>query len=432
MTWEEKKSKIGRFSSDSSLYKVRLKSLQSIIKKFLSLDEYRTCLRLYTHYGRLEFEYFQRLNESRRIFDLCFQTIRTNPNNFNTFDSFADLCSYLSTMLKCEFDLFQMFDRMLKSVETNSIKDSLDKSIDREKLTSSIEFVLKKLFPDNQFNEIISLVIDALKNRKISKWDQQNVDDWPNYLRQNVHLALEILFIFLNYSFLLGDPFEKLHQIFLRTILPLINDQRTKFTQMIIDDLFRFYLSRLWNHLFNDRIRFDQSTNYLNEIFDQIQTPSMIFNKFLVIYSSFLPLYGSSVDKFEEKLSSFQYNQKQEYRLMNKTFVLEMNFLRHIKIQRAIQLDDRTNSGYEHRVRHILRQMIFEYPSFVQLWMFYEHFERYSPNNEIRLKAVLYDALQNCPWAKVKQFFFSHRFLFGKFSCLFSVVLLQIDFERNE
>ena len=63
-------------------------------------------------------------------------------------------------------------------------------------------------------------------------------------------------------------------------------------------------------------------------------------------------------------------------------------------------INEKFNSGYEHRVRHILRQLIQEYPYYVQLWIFYEYFEKYSPNNN-RIKAVLYDAMQNCPWAKV-------------------------------
>ena len=77
-----------------------------------------------------------------------------------------------------------------------------------------------------------------------------------------------------------------------------------------------------------------------------------------------------------------------------------MNLIRHIKIQRANVVNKMFNSGYEHRVRHSIRQFIQEYPYFVQLWLFYEYFERYSPD-KTRSKAVLYDSMQNCPWNKV-------------------------------
>ncbi|CAF4337462.1 unnamed protein product, partial [Adineta steineri] len=151
-----------------SLSKVRLKSLQTIIKKYLSLEEYRTCLRLYTHYARLEYEYFQRINDSRRIFDLCYQTIRTNPANFSSYDSYIDLCHWLSTSLICEFSLNSLYDSMLKIILENSKYISIDKQINKEKLCSSINFVLNKLFPNLQFNNIITLIIDCLKTRKIS------------------------------------------------------------------------------------------------------------------------------------------------------------------------------------------------------------------------------------------------------------------------
>ena len=375
--------------------------MQSIIKKFLALEEYRTCLRLYTHYARLEDEYFQRQSDSRRIFDLCFQTIQSNPANFASYESYNDLCSYLSTLLKCEFDLNRLFDRMLKVVLTNSTVSSMEKPINREKLIFSIEFVLKKLFPDHQFNQIITLVLDCLKSRKVSKWDQTPELDWSSYLRQNVHLSLEILFIFLNYSSLLNDPFEKLHQILRTAILPLINEQRTKFNQLIIDDILRFYLSRLWNELFTEQLLFSQCTEYLKEIMQAIQWPSTILWKFTSVYACLLPLYGSHVNDFEQTMLSYKHNQKFDHRLMTRLFVLQMNFIRHIKIQRANGINEKFNSGYEHRVRHLLRQIIHEYPSYVPLWLFYEHFERHSPNNQTRVKAVLYDALQNCPWEKV-------------------------------
>ncbi|CAF4116712.1 unnamed protein product, partial [Rotaria sp. Silwood2] len=160
------------FFLDPSLSKVRLKSLQTIIKRYLSLEEYRTCLRLYTHYARLEYEYFQRINEGRRIFDLCLQTIRTNSTNFSSYDSYTDLCYWLSTSLICEFNLNHLFDHMIKIILENSKFFSIDKQINKEKLCSSITFVLNKLFPNTQFNDIITLVIDCLKCRKFSKWDQ--------------------------------------------------------------------------------------------------------------------------------------------------------------------------------------------------------------------------------------------------------------------
>jgi hypothetical protein len=111
-------------------------------------------------------------------------------------------------------------------------------------------------------------------------------------------------------------------------------------------------------------------------------------------------LYGSYVKEFEQMILSYKYNQKIEYRLITKIFVLEMNLIRHLKIQKSNFVNENFNSGYEHRVRHILRQLIQSYPSYSQLWNFYEYFEEYSPNNN-RIKGVLYDAMQNCPWAKV-------------------------------
>ena len=365
------------------------------------MDEYRTSLRLYTHYARLEFEYFQRKTESRRIFDLCFQTVRSNPSNFSSFESANDLCYYVSSLLICEFELNELSPRMIQTVLSNAVPTSIDQEIDRDKLRSTIEFLLKKLFPNDEFNQIISLLIDTFKSRKVSKWDQKEEQDWSNYLRQNVHLSLEILLIFLNYSCLLNDPFEKLHQILCQTLLPLLNEQRTRFTQSLIDDTLRFYLSRLWNELFTEQLHFEQCTNYLKEIYETIQFPSAALWRFTAIYTCFLPFYGSSVSQFEQLMLHYRFNQRFEFQLINKSFVLLMNFLRHIKIHRANLLPEQSNSGYEHRVRHILRQLIREYPIQVQLWLFYEDFERYVPNNQTRIKAVLYDAMQNCPWIKV-------------------------------
>jgi hypothetical protein len=385
---------------DPSLSKLRLKSLQTLIKKYLSLEEYRTCLRLYTHYARLEYEYFQRPNESRRIFDLCFQTIRTNPTNFTSYDSHTDLCHWLSTSLICEFNLNHLFDHMLNIVLENSKYISIDKQLNKEKLSSSINFVLNKLFPNIEFNNIITLVIDCLKSRRLSKWDQTSDKNWSIYLRQNNSLSFELLFIFLNYSYLLNDPFDKLHQIIFNSIVPLINEQRNKINQNIIDYILRFYLSILWKELFTEHLLFNQCTNYLKELLESIQYPSIVLLKFTAIYTCFLPLYGNYVKEFEQRLLSYQSNQKSEYRLITKIFVLQMNLIRHLKIQRANVINEKLNSGYEHRVRHILRQLILEYPYYIELWLFYEYFERYSPNNN-RVKAVLYDAMQNCPWAKV-------------------------------
>jgi len=355
---------------------------------------------LYTHYARLEYEYFQRINESRRIFDLCFQTIRTNPTNFSSYDSSIDLCHWLSTLLICEFNLNHLFDQMLKTILDNCKYISIDKQINKEKLCSLINFVLNKLFPNIEFNDIITLVINCLKSGKISKWDQKSDDDWSIYLRQNNSLSFEFLFIFLNYSYLLNDPFDKLHQIIFNSILPLINEQRNKINQNIIDNILRFYISILWNELFTEHLLFNQCTNYLKQFFECIQWSSIILLKFTSIYTCLLPLYGSYVNEFEKNILSYKSNQKFEYRLITKIFVLQMNLIRHLKIQKSNVVNEKFNSGYEHRVRHILRLLIQEYPYYVQLWNFYEYFEKYSPNND-RIKAVLYDAMQNCPWAKV-------------------------------
>ncbi|CAF0802996.1 unnamed protein product [Rotaria sordida] len=382
-----------------SLSKVRLKSLQTIIKKYLSLEEYRTCLRLYTHYARLEYEYFQRINEGRRIFDLCLQTIRTNSINFSSYDSYGDLCYWLSTSLICEFNLNHLFDNMLKIILENSKFISIDKQINKEKLCLSITFILNKLFPNIQFNDIITLVIDCLKCRKFSKWDQKTDQDWSTYLRQNIYVSFELLFIFLNYLYLLNDPFDKLHSIILNSIIPLINEQRNKINQTIIDYILRFYLSILWNELFIEHLLFNQCTNYLKQLLENIKWPSIILLKFLSIYTCFLPLYGNYVKEYEQTILSYKYNQKNEYHLITKMFILQMNLIRHVKIQKANVINEKLNSGYEHRVRHILRQLIQEYPYYVQLWLFYEYFERYSPNNN-RIKSVLYDAMQSCPWEK--------------------------------
>ncbi|CAF0964323.1 unnamed protein product [Adineta steineri] len=383
-----------------SLSKTRLKSLQTIIKKYLSLEEYRTCLRLYTHYARLEYEYFQRINDSRRIFDLCYQTIRTNPANFSSYDSYIDLCHWLSTSLICEFNLNSLYDSMLKIILENSKYISIDKQINKEKLCSSINFVLNKLFPNLQFNNIITLIIDCLKTRKISKWDQKSEQDWSIYLCQNKSLSFELLFIFLNYSYLLNDPFDKIHSIILNSIIPLINEQYNKTNQIIIDYILQFYICILWNELFTEHLLFNQCTNYLKEFLQSIQYPSIILLKFTSIYTCLLPLYGSYVNEYEQTLLSYKSNKKFEYRLITKICVLQMNLIRHLKIQNASSVNKNFNSGYEHRVRHILRQLIQEYPYYVQLWFFYEYFERYSPDNH-RIKAVLYDAMQNCPWEKV-------------------------------
>jgi hypothetical protein len=289
---------------------------------------------------------------------------------------------------------------MLKIILDNSKHNPIDKQINKEKLCLSINYVLNKLFPNTEFNDIITLVINGLKFRKISKWDQTSEQDWSNYLRQNNSLSFELLFIFLNYSYLLNDPFEKLHQIIFNSILPLINEQRSKTNQLIIDHIFQFYICILWNELFTEHLLFNQCTNYLKQLFECIQWPSIILFKFTSIYACLLPLYGSYVKEFEQMILSYKYNQKIEYRLITKIFVLEMNLIRHLKIQKSNFVNEKFNSGYEHRVRHILRQLIQSYPSYSQLWNFYEYFEEYSPNNN-RIKGVLYDAMQNCPWAKV-------------------------------
>jgi len=287
---------------------------------------------------------------------------------------------------------------MLNIVLENSKYSSIDKQLNKEKLSSSINFVLNKLFPNIEFNNIITLVIDCLKSRRLSKWDQTS--DWSTYLRQNNSLSFELLFIFLNYSYLLNDPFDKLHQIIFNSIVPLINEQRNKINQNIIDYILRFYLTILWKELFTEHLLFNQCTNYLKELLESLQYPSIILLKFTSIYTCFLPLYGNYVKEFEQRLLSYQSNQKSEYRLITKIFVLQMNLIRHLKIQKSNVVNEKFNSGYEHRVRHILRLLIQEYPYYVQLWNFYEYFEKYSPNND-RIKAVLYDAMQNCPWAKV-------------------------------
>ena len=378
-----------------------MKSLQTIIKKYLSLEEYRTCLRLYTHYARLEYEYFNRMNDARRVFDLCYQTIRTNPNNFSTFDSYTDLCHWLSTSLICEFRLNSLFDQMLKTILDNNKPIPIDQQINREKLCSSINYVLNKLFPNMAFNDIITLVIQCLKSPKISKWDQTSEQDWSVYLRQNNSLSFELLFIFLNYSYLLHDPLEKLHQILCTSILPLINEQRTKNNQTMIDYLLQFHLAILWNELFTERLLFHQCTEYLKQLLNELQWPSMILCKFISFYTCLLPLYGSYAKEFEGVILSYRYNQKIEYRLLTKMIVLQMNFIRHLKIQKCNSVNEKFNSGYEHRVRRILRQLIQEYPFYLQPWKFQEDFEKSSSNNH-RTKAILYDAMQNCPWAKVR------------------------------
>jgi hypothetical protein len=290
---------------------------------------------------------------------------------------------------------------MLKIILDNSKYISIDKQMNKDKLCSSINFILNKLFANMEFNDIITLVINCLKSRKISKWDQSTSDqDWSIYLRQNNSLSFELLFIFLSYSYLLNDPFEKLHQIIFNSILPLINEQRTKTNQIIIDHILRFYVCILWNELFTEHLLFNQCTNYLKQLFESIQWPSIILLKFTSIYTCLLPLYGSYVKEFEQTILSYKYNQKIEYRLITKIFVLQMNLIRHLKIQKSNSVNEKFNSGYEHRVRHILRQLIQDYPSYSQLWNLYEYFEKYSPNNN-RIKGVLYDAMQNCPWAKV-------------------------------
>jgi len=387
---------------DSSLYKIRLKSFQNLIKKYLSLDEYRTCLRLYTHYARIESEYLQRRTESRRIFDLCYQTIRTNAEQYSSFDSSIDLCHWLTTNLRCEFNFHTQFDTMKKIVFNNQKYLPLKQDFNSEKFCSLINFVLKKLFPTTEYNDIISLILNCLKNDKISKWDQSSTDNnWSNYLRQNPSVSFELLFLFLNYSYLLNDPFEKLHQIVTQSILPLITDQHRKFHQTMIDSIIRFYLLILWNELFTERLLFSQCTNYLKEFFDKISYPSIILLTFTSIYTCLLPLYGNYVKEFEQTMLNYESNKKIEYRLINKYFVFQMNFNRHFKIQKSNLINEKIQSGYEHRVRHILRQLVQEYPSYRHLWNFYLAFE-YSSVNSQRLKGILYDAMQNCPWAKVK------------------------------
>lgn len=377
------------FILDPSLYKSRLKSLQTIIKKYLSLEEYRTCLRLYTHYARIEYEYFQRINESRRIFDICYQTIQAN---LSSYDFSIDLCHWISTFLICEFNLNHLFNQMLKILLENSKHIPINKQINSDKLCTLINFVLKKFFPNIEFNDIITLVINCLKSSKTSKWDQTSTYDW---LRQNSSLSFEILFLFLNYSYLLNDPFDKIHYIIINSILPLINEQyNKKFNQLIIDNIFLFYLTILWNELFTEHLLFNQCTNYLKEFYNKIQYPSIILLKFTSIYTCLLPLYGSYVNEYEQLILNYKFNQKSQYHLITKLFVLEMNLIRHLKIHERY-----FNSGYEHRVRNSIRQLIQEYPYYKQLWLFYEYFENNSPNNT-RTKAILYDAMQNCPWEK--------------------------------
>jgi len=288
---------------------------------------------------------------------------------------------------------------MLKILLDNIKYIPLNKQINKEKLCLSINFVLNKLFSNMEFNDIITLVINCLKSRKFSKWDQKSNQDWSIYLRQNNYLSFQLLFIFLNYSYLLNDPFDKIHQIIFNSILPLINEQHNQINQLIIDKIFLFYVSILWNELFTEHLLFTQCTNYLKQLFQSIQYPSIILLKFTSIYTCLLPLYGSYGNEFEQTILSYKFNQKIEYKLITKIFVLQMNLIRHFKIQKSNIINIKFHSGYEHRVRHILRQLIQEYPYYIQLWNFYEYFEKYSPDNN-RIKAVLYDAMQNCPWVK--------------------------------
>ena len=187
------------------------------------------------------------------------------------------------------------------------------------------KFCSKQIISKHTFNDIITLVIDCLKSRKVSKWDQKPDQDWSEYLRENKHLSFELLFIFLNYSYLLNDPFDKLHQIIFNSILPLINEQRNKTNQTIIDYILRFYVSILWNELFTEHLLFNQCINYLQQFLQNIQWPSIILLKFTSIFTCLLPLYGSYVNEFEQTILSYKYNQKIEYRLITKMFVLEAN-----------------------------------------------------------------------------------------------------------
>lgn len=281
---------------------------------------------------------------------------------------------------------------MLKIILENVKHNPIDKQMNKEKLCTLINFVLKKFFPNIEFNNLITLVINCLKSPKVSKWDQTSSHDW---LRQNSALSFEILFLFLNYSYLLNDPFDKIHHIIINSIIPLINEQyNKKSNQIMIDNIFQFYLAILWNELFTEHLLFNQCTNYLKEFFDTIQYPSIILLKFTSIYTCLLPLYGSYANEYEQLILNYKFNQKSQYHLITKIFILQMNLIRHLKI------NENFNSGYEHRVRHIIRQLIQEYPYYKQLWLFYEYFEKYSSNNN-RIKAVLYDAMQNCPWTKI-------------------------------
>lgn len=383
----------------SSSYKNRWKIFQSSIKKYLSIEQFRSNLRIYSHYGRIEFEYFRRENEARRIFDLCFQTIRSNPNKFDATENFFDLCFYVSTFLRCELGLNKLFERILANLFDRT---PCKFTFDREKLLAIVETIFKKIFGQREMNESISLLIEALNNSKTSKWDQkQGEDQLQDFLRRNPNFALKTLSIFLSYSILLGDPFEKLHQIVRSTILPIINENRNKFQTSVVEEVIEIYLAMLWNELNNERLRFDRSNEFISEILQTIRFNSIVLLKFIAIYVSFLPLYSKSTKLFQKALIDFRFNQKIDSRFNSQILLLTMNLIRHIFIRRAASFPQQSNSGYEHRVRHIFRQVTRDYPNNVQLWLFFEQFERFSANNQLRVKAVLYEAMQNCPWVKV-------------------------------
>ena len=90
---------------------------------------------------------------------------------------------------------------MLKILLNNSKYISIDKQINKDKLCSSINFLLNKLFPNTQFNDIITLVINCLKSRKISKWDQKTDQDWSTYLTSKYtlyHLNYYLFFLIIH------------------------------------------------------------------------------------------------------------------------------------------------------------------------------------------------------------------------------------------
>ncbi|CAF1450910.1 unnamed protein product, partial [Didymodactylos carnosus] len=311
-------------------YKIRLKTLQLTIKKYLSLDEYRTCLRLYTHYARLECEYLKRPNECKRLLELCFETIKTGDQSQSFENSYA-LCHWLVTYIFYEYECYSLFDRMFTNI-LNKTKVTIQ-SENNTNLLSIMEYIFYRLFQTNQLTDIMTLVQNCFRTEEIkSKWDQKSVNDWASYLRTNMTMCIYLFIISLCHLYITTSSFVIVSNFLIDTILPLFKKQQQGSAHL--DLIIKFYLCLLWRELFNkQKLTYGDCTSYLKNIFDNLNCQCLLLLKFSSIYTIELPLYNKFVRDYEQQILSFKNNPTTQCRLISKTYALIHCLLRHLKIK---------------------------------------------------------------------------------------------------